>query len=49
MNEKNYNKYMKKIRWYVYINKERSEDKLENIFGKDAIFVLRDWSKKIVQ
>jgi hypothetical protein len=46
MNEKNYNKNMKKIRWYAYINKERSEDKLENIFGKDAIFVLGDWSKK---
>ena len=45
-----YNEYIKKLKWFAYINKKRHEDKLlneiEKIFGIDAIFVIGDWSRK---
>ena len=45
-----YNKYLQKIKWFRYINKQRHEskllDELEEIYGKDAIFMFGDWSGK---
>ena len=38
----------RKYKWYSYINKKRSEDKLlnkiEEIYGKDIIIIIGDWS-----
>jgi hypothetical protein len=48
--EEKYNEFVKKMRWYGYINKRRHEDKLldeiENVYGKEAIFIIGDWSAK---
>lgn len=45
-----YNKYVQKLRWFGYINKQRHEDELlndiEEVYGKDAVFVFGDWSGK---
>lgn len=45
-----YVKYINKLKWYAYINKRRHEDnllnELEEVYGKDAIFVIGDWSNK---
>ena len=45
-----YNKYVQKLKWFGYINKQRHEDKLlndiEDVYGKDAIFIFGDWSAK---
>ena len=51
MNKTNkFNKLIKKLRWYSYVEKRRHEDKLlnelEGIYGKDAIFIFGDWSGK---
>ena len=47
---KEYNKYLKKLKWFRYINKQRHESKLlnelEEIYGKDAKFLFGDWSGK---
>jgi hypothetical protein len=47
---KEYSDYNNKLKWYSYINKERHEDKLlnelEEKYGKDAIYVIGDWSKR---
>ena len=49
-NLENYNTYMKKLKWYAYINKRRHEDKLlnelDNIYGKNATYIMGDWSNK---
>ena len=43
-----YNKYLMKMRWYAYINKQRHEDnilnEIEETYGGDATFVIGDWS-----
>jgi len=48
--EKKYNEYLKKLRFHGHINKQRHEDlilnELEKIYGKDAIFIVGDWSNK---
>ena len=45
-----YDNYLKKLKWFSYINKRRHEDRIMNelkgIYGKDAIFILGDWSGK---
>jgi hypothetical protein len=45
-----YNEYVQKLKWFLYINKRRHEDKLldeiEKVYGKDAIFIIGDWSNK---
>ena len=45
-----YNEYVKKLKWFSYINKKRHEEEIlndiENIYGKDAIFVVGDWGAK---
>ena len=45
-----YDEVLKKIEWYQYINRNRYEDKtisdIKKIYGKDAIFVIGDGSKK---
>ena len=49
-NLKIYNTYMKKLKWYAYINKRRHEDnllnELDNIYGKNATYIMGDWSNK---
>jgi len=49
-NIEEYKKYVNKLKWFSYINKRRHEDKLLNelkeMFGKDAIFIIGDWSNK---
>ncbi len=49
-NMKEYNNYLKKIKWFGYINKQRHESKLldeiEEIYGKDSKFIFGDWSEK---
>ena len=44
-----FNTYVKKLKFFSYINKRRHEDnllnELEKIYGKDFIFVIGDWSK----
>ena len=43
-----YNRYLRKLKWYSYINKQRHESELlneiEKIYGKDAIFTFGNWS-----
>ena len=50
INEEKYNNYLKKLKWFSYINKQKHEDnlinKLKNTYGKNAIFVLGDWCNK---
>lgn len=45
-----HNEFLRKIRWYGYINKQRHEEKLlnelESIYGKDAVFIIGDWSNR---
>jgi hypothetical protein len=45
-----YNKYVQKLKWFLYINKRRHEDKLldeiEKVYGSDAEFVIGDWSNR---
>ena len=45
-----YNTYVSKLKWYGFINKKRHEDDLlndlERIYGKDAVFILGDWSNR---
>ena len=45
-----YYDYLKKLKWFAYINKRRHEDNLMNYlkktYGKDAIFILGDWGNK---
>ena len=47
---KEYNEYVKKLKMNTYINLRRHEDKLldelENIFGKNAIMIIGNWSKQ---
>lgn len=47
-NGNEYNKFIRKLKWFSYINKQRHEDellnKLEKIYSKNAIFVFGDWS-----
>ena len=47
--EKTYINKLDQLHWYSYINTERHEDKIlneiEEIYGKDAIFIVGDWSK----
>jgi len=42
------NDILEKLKWYTYINKTRSEDKLlnkiENTYGKDSVIIIGDWS-----
>jgi hypothetical protein len=49
-NEGEYIKYLNKLSWFGYINKKRHEDKLlneiEDAYGKEAIFVMGDWSNR---
>ena len=44
------NNHIRKLKWFGYINKRRSEDKflneLEEIYGKKAIIIIGDWSGK---
>jgi len=44
-----YNKYLRKLKWFSYINKQRHESELlneiEKIYGKEAIFAFGNWSK----
>lgn len=46
----NYNEYIKRHKWYGYINRERHEEKilneLEELYGSDAIIILGDWSER---
>ena len=46
----NYNKYTQKLRWFSYINKQRHEcnilNDIEDVYGKNSIFVVGDWSAK---
>ena len=50
-NGEKYNKYIRKLKWFGYINKQRHEEKLlnelEKIYGKDAIFAFGDWSSSM--
>lgn len=43
-----YNKYLRKLKWYSHINKQRHEcellNEIEKIYGKDAIFAFGNWS-----
>ncbi len=45
-----YNAYVKKLKWYGYINTQRHEDELlnelEKVYGKEAIFIIGDWSNR---
>jgi hypothetical protein len=45
-----YNRYIRKLKWFAYINKRRHEDELlnelEKIYGKEAVFIIGDWSNK---
>ena len=42
--------YLKKLKWYTYLNSRKHEDKLMNIieneFGKDVKIIMGDWSNK---
>ena len=44
------NTLIKKLKWFGYINKQKHENKLitrlKEKFGKDAVFVIGDWSNK---
>ncbi len=44
-----YNMYINKLKWHSYINKQRHESKIlkeiNNVFGKDAIMIIGDWSQ----
>lgn len=48
--EKNYNEYIKKLKWFSHVNKKRHENKMLNelktIYGKDAIMIIGDWGNK---
>jgi hypothetical protein len=48
--QKTYSDYNNKLKWFSYINKSRHEDKLlnelESKYGKDAVFIIGDWSKR---
>ena len=50
MDELNYNMYMKKLKYFEYINKKNHENKilqeLEDKYGKDATIIVGDWSDK---
>ena len=41
--------YLNKLKWYGYLNKCRHEarilQKLKEVYGKDAVFVIGDWSQ----
>ena len=45
-NEKTYNEYLKKLKWFSYVSTKRHEDKLlnelENKYGK-SIFIIGDY------
>ena len=45
-----YNKYVQKLKWFGYVNKQRHEQKLlndiEEVYGKNTIFVFGDWGAK---
>ena len=45
-----YNDYLRKLRWFGFINKKRHEDnmlnEIEKVYGKDAIFIIGDWGNK---
>src|SRR3989344_1975010 len=45
-----YNEYVKKLKWFSYINKKRHEDnllnKIEKIYGKNTKFIIGDWSQQ---
>ena len=45
-----YNKYLQKLKWFGYMNKQRHENKLlndlEKVYGKEATFIFGDWSGK---
>ena len=47
--EESYNKYVNKLKWFSYINRQKHENKLINkiksIYGKDITIVLGDWDK----
>ena len=47
---KSYNDYLQKLKWFSYINTRRHEDKLmnelEDFVGKDASLVFGDWGNK---
>lgn len=48
--EKEYNKYLKKLNWFSYINTRKHEsqlmNKIEDSFGKNATLIIGDWSGK---
>ena len=48
--EENYNKYLKKLNWHTYINKQRHEDtilnEIEKVYGKNASIIIGDWGNK---
>ena len=45
-----YNKFLRKLRLYAYINKQRHEaellNELEKLYGSDAVFLFGDWSDR---
>ena len=47
--EESYNKYVNKLKWFSYINRQKHENKLINkiksIYGKEPTIVLGDWDK----
>ena len=47
--EESYNKYVNKLKWFSYINRQKHENKLINkiksTYGKDTTIVLGDWDK----
>ena len=49
-NNVSYDEYLRKLKWFGYINKRRHEDKLlnrlEDYYGKDSIFIMGDWSNR---
>ena len=45
--EKTYNKYTNKLKWYSYINRQRHEsnviNKIKSVYGDDITIILGDW------
>ncbi len=50
MDEKNYQTYLQKLSWFLYINKQKHESKIMNElktkYGKDSIMIIGDWGDK---
>jgi hypothetical protein len=49
-NEEFYNDYLKRLKWYLYINTKRHTDKIvneiKNFLGDDSTLIIGDWSGK---